>query len=284
MKTGLYGQQLTLVEELKWTQYQQRMNALDLSAGDRERVVQAAGGLFVQLETVFQALYPFRPESKTFLVTSINPEAGRHPIPADAREVQASLRAADRCWHRFPYLAQRYGERGWRFARSAAAWQATLYPYDSALIGQQVRWLGRVLAARGMPTVLLQAQLEILVEDLTSAIPEKQAEYAKLLRATAELHDARSRHLTDEQFEEIAGQFDRAAGPEWSTRLPHTGALLVCAVVDELDGYDGAVDSLRPWLTDAVRFPAEWVAAVEATLDEARRHTRRPDEAAARIP
>ena len=167
----------------RWAQYQQRMNALRLSAEEREQMIQSANEFFAQLEAIFQALYPFQPESKTFLVTSINPEAGRHPVPADAREVQASLRAADLCWQRFPYFEHRYGERGRRFARSDAAWQATLCQYEPAQIIKQVRWLGRVLAGRGMPTFLLQDQLEILVAELAAAIPGKNPNMKSFWRA-----------------------------------------------------------------------------------------------------
>ena len=255
----------------RWAQYQQRMNALRLSAEEREHVARAAGECFDHLEAVFLALYPFPPGSKTFLITSINPEAGRHPLPADAREVQASIRAGDMCWQRFPYFGHRYGERGRRFARSDAAWQATLCQYEPEQILQQVRWLGRVLAARGMPTLLLQVQLEILVEELAVAIPEKKADYEKLLPAAADLQASRRKHLTDEQLEALAAEFDRAVGPEWSARYPRTGALLGAAVADELEGSEGAVESLRPWLTDAARFPAAWIAAVAATLVQARR-------------
>ena len=250
----------------RWAQYQQRMNGLRLSAEEGAQMAQAASDLFAQLEAIFQALYPFPPESKTFLVTSINPEAGRHPVPADAREVQASLRAADRCWQRFPYFEHRYGERGRRFARSDAAWQANLCRYEPAQILQPVRWLGRVLAGRGMPTLLLQDQLEILASELAAAIPEKKSAYEKLLLAAAELRESRRRHLADDQLATLAHEFDHAVGPEWSTRFPQTGALLGSAVADELAGSDGAVESLRPWLTDAARFPAEWIAAVESTL------------------
>ncbi len=192
-------------------------------------------------------------------------------MPADAREVEAAVRAGDACWQRFPYYEQRYGERGLRFSRSDAAWQATLCGYPPPQILQQVRWLGRVLAGRGMPTLLLQVQLEILVEELVAAIPEKRAGYEKLLPAAAALHATRCSHLADASVDAIAVEFDRAVGREWSARLPHTGALLCAAVADELDGNENAVDSLRPWLTDSARFPAEWIAAVEASLAQARR-------------
>jgi heme oxygenase len=258
----------------RWAEYKQRMNALRLSPEERSQVAQAACQLFDKLETIFRALYPFQPKSKTYLVASINPEAGRHPVPADAGEVQAAVKAGDVCWQRFPYFEQRYGERGRRFARSDAAWQATLYQYPAAQIIQQVQWLGRVLAGRGMPTLLLQVQLEILVAELVAATPGKKSDYEKLLPAAAELHAARCKHLTDEQIETVAGDFESAVGPEWSTRLPNTGALLCAAVADELEGNTNAVKSLRSWMTDTERFPANWIAVVEATLTRARQEAR----------
>ena len=54
------------------------------------------------------ALMGGRPESKVFLVTSINPEAGRHAVPTDKREIRASNEADDLCWARFPYFEFRY--------------------------------------------------------------------------------------------------------------------------------------------------------------------------------
>lgn len=255
----------------RWRQFQQRMNALELSEQEREQMLQAAGGFLGQLETVFRALYPFQPESRTYTVTAINPEAGRHAVPADAREVEASLRASDLCWQRYPYYEQRYGERGFRFARSDAAWQATLCRFKPSQIVQQVRWLGRVLAGRGMPTLLLQAQLEILVNELAAALPDKKAEYEKLLLGAADLKALRSRYLGDGQLEALSRDFDLSVGPQWSTRLPHTGTLLGAAVADERGGHAGAVTSLRTWMVDGTRFPPEWIAAVHATLAQARR-------------
>jgi hypothetical protein len=121
-----------------------------------------------------------------------------------------------------------------------------------------------------MPTLLLQVQLEILVEELAAVIPESKADYEKLLPAAAALHAARSRFLTDAQAQALAATFDLAVGPEWSTRFPHTGSLLAAAVADECGGCEKAVESLRPWMTDVRQFPAAWVDAVENTLARAR--------------
>ncbi|MEI8041765.1 MAG: biliverdin-producing heme oxygenase [Verrucomicrobiota bacterium] len=254
---------------LRWAEYQQRMNALVLSVEERALITRAANEFFEQLEVLFKALYPFSPESKTFLVTSINPEAGRHPVPADPREVQAALRAAELCWERFPYFEHRYSERGRRFARSDAAWLATLYQFDPEQIHQQVRWLGRVLAARGMPTLLLQDQLQSLATELAAACPERKTSCEKLMQAAAELGAARRRRLTDEQLAALATEFDQAVRPEWSGKIPQAGALLACAVADQLEGYEGAVESLESWMTDPTRFPAHWIAAVQAALRKA---------------
>ena len=254
----------------RWTQFKQRMNALSLNSDECEEVCQAAAALFAGLESVYRALYPFEEASRTFLVTSINPEAGRHPIPADSREVEAALTAGDRCWERFPYFEQRYGERGRRFARSDAAWLATLYPYEPQRISKQVRWLGRVLAGRGMPTLLLQDQLELLVQELDLAAPGRRSEFEPLSQAASELHAARARHLSDDQIQALEQSFDQAVGVEWSTRLPHTGALLACAVADEIEGAVVAVDALLGWMADTARFPAVWIAAVHATVAQAR--------------
>ena len=207
----------------------------------------------------------------------LNSEAGNHPVPADAREIQAALKAGEICWNRFPYFEHRYGERGRRYTRSDSAWLVTLSRNEPAEIAKQVHWLGRVLSSRGMPTLLLQTQLEILDEELTAAIPEKKSEYRKLSHAAAELRESRRVHFSDDQVDTIAAEFDRAIGPEWSARFPHTGAMLVCAVADELEGSDLAVESLRPWMTDAVRFPAEWNVAVDASLSQARQQARQID-------
>lgn len=253
----------------RWYTFKQAMNALVLDVAQRQQLANAAITFFQELETIFLALYPFAPESRVFLVTSINPEAGYHAIPADAREVQAALRAGDLCWQRFPYFEKRYGERGRRFARSDTAWQATLHQYPTTQIQQQVRWLGHVLAGRGMPTYLLEKQLEILVTELTVAIPERQSNYEKLLIGAINLHASRCKYLSDTQLQSLADGFDQAVGEQWCKYLPDIGILIGYAITDDLNGSVNAVLSLRRWLTDASRFPNEWISAVYQTLAQA---------------
>jgi cytochrome c556 len=242
----------------------------------QRRVVEAAGEAFEGLARVFGALYPIDQESLRTLVTSLNPEAGSHPIPSDPRELQAAVRAGERCWQQFPYFTQRYGHRGEKFASSDSAWLVTLAEYDQARVHQQVAWLGQVLAARGMPRLLLETHLELLCEELTSAVPERQAAYQKLGNAARQLAETRRRHLDEALSRRLAERFDAAVGREWSERLPGTGALLAAAVADERAGVGNAVESLETWLTDAARFPPAWILAVRAVIQEARETTKLP--------
>lgn len=200
----------------------------------------------------------------------LNAEAGAHPVPSDPPKLGASLRAADSCWRRFPYLAERYGERGYRFSRSDSAWLATLTQPDMPDVMEQVRWLRDVLATRGIPSLILQSHLEILCAELDAAAPEGYAAHTRLRRAAESLHEARRSHISDVQAAALAEAFEITAEANWRERLPHTPLLLVSAVADELDGSTGAIASLASWLTDRTRFPANWIVAVEAALAQAR--------------
>jgi len=253
-----------------WLQFQQRMAALPLGPEDCALIVQTVQGCFDELIHMFHALYPFVPDALTCLATSLNPEAGRHPVPTDPRERAAALQAARQCWDYFPYYEARYGERGWRFTKSDAAWLATLAHTGQAHVNHQILWLNRVLAARGMPSLMLHVQLEMLAAALTAAVPEHANAYHKLRIAGENLRNQQEICIAAQVGRRLADAFDHAVGPDWCARLPHTGELLVAAVADDATGSTGAVDSLRLWLTDAARFPAAWLAAVENTLAQAK--------------
>ncbi len=253
----------------RWAQFSGRMNGLCLSQAEREWIVRTAQQFFARLKALHEALFPFLEDSKVYLASTINAEAGRHPVPADPGELEASFRAAERCGQQFPYCGIRYGERGRRFARSDSAWLATLCQFAEAQVVEQVRWLSRVLATRGMPSLILQTHLAILREELARAHPEKAAVYQRLDAAAAALQTARRKHLADAAGASLAQAFEAAAGPGQDPLAKTAGALLVCAVADEREGSDGAIENLRAWMVDATRFPPAWIQAVEATLAQA---------------
>ncbi|CAH2602043.1 conserved protein of unknown function [Rhodovastum atsumiense] len=205
-----------------------------------------------------------------FSATMLNAEAGSHAVVSDPRELAASQHAVDGCWLRFPYLAARFGERGLRFSHSDSAWLATLIRLDQARVHEQVAWLRDVLATRGIPSVILQAHLDILADELDAAVPTERDLHARLRQAAAALQEARQRRIPPAREAAMEEQFAREADPAWRARLPDTPSLLVAAMADECDGRIGAVASLEGWLTDPARFPPGWTAAVAAALTQAR--------------
>ena len=207
-------------------------------------------------------------------VAALNPEAGIHRVPTDPRELRAALRAGQRSWRRFPYYEQRYGERGRSFTRSDSAWIVTLCEHPVTVAEKHLRWLGTLLAARGMPHWLLETHLDALYEELVAEVPDRRAAYETLRHVAAAFAEQRRRHVDDATAATLSADFDRRVGPSLSARLPATGALLAAAVADERAGVERAVPSLLEWIADPVRFPSEWVEAVHWAIEQARARAR----------
>ncbi|MET0286604.1 MAG: biliverdin-producing heme oxygenase [Polyangiales bacterium] len=202
-----------------------------------------------------------------WLTEPLNPDAGTHPIPRDVREVQAALRAGERTFQTWAYYGARYGERGLRFTRSDSCWLVTLAREDAALALRHVHWLAGVLAARGMPSLLIEQHLELLHAGLTAFVPERATAYDALRAAFQVLRSERLALLDDMRMHELASTFDAEDG-ELS---PHeAGVLLVAAVLDEKRGIGQAVESLSSWFSDTDRFSDAWRAAASRTLEAAR--------------
>jgi hypothetical protein len=201
--------------------------------------------------------------------TSLNPSAGHHVVTADPRELGACERAGERSWATWTYYARRYGERGRQFTRSDSAWIATLGDNAAPIVERQIRWLGALLAARGMPRLLLEDHLRILHEELVAAVPECASDYTVLLQAANSLRDERESAITEGMLAQLETGFHDLVKGAAEDEL-RAGALIGAAVADEQAGVAGAVDSLIEWLADRARFPAGWVAAVEQTLRRAR--------------
>lgn len=207
-------------------------------------------------------------------VAALNPEAGAHRIPTDPREIRAALRAGERTWRRFPYYERRYGERGRSFTRSDSAWIVTLSEYPVTVAEKHLRWLGTLLAARGMPRWLLETHLNALYEELVAEVPDKDAAYRNLRHVARLFTQERRGHVDDATTSSLAAAFDRRVGPDLSASLPEAGALLAAAVADERAGIARAVPSLLEWIADPVRFPPAWVEAVHWAVEEARARSR----------
>lgn len=253
-----------------WRQFARRLEGVRLQLAEQQQVARAARDTLEQVRALLDTLHPPRPPSP---VTWLNPSAGSHPIPEDPLELRASLRAGESAWHEFPYYAWRYGERGRQFTWSDSAWLATLSGRPAEAVWKQVSWLGRLLAARGIPRMLLERHLRWLYAELVRTRPERQQAYAVLEGAAERLAEERRQWLSDGVLQELGKHFEARVGAEWSHKLPGTGLLLGAAVADERGGIAQAVPSLTVWLGDGSRFPPEWVLAVEELVVAARERT-----------
>jgi hypothetical protein len=208
---------------------------------------------------------------QTTIAATINPFAGVHKVAAEPAALEAARRATEASLREAPYYLERYGERGRLFGGSDGAWLITLCRGDAVFVERQVLWLGRVLAARGMPRWLLQRHLELLHDEVAATVPHDPELCSVLLHAASVLRDQQRRHLAEADARALAAAFDAQADAAWVERLPNMGRILAAAVADEAAGIANAVDSVEAWAADPGRFPPAWISAVHATLANARR-------------
>lgn len=252
-----------------WEAFSDKMNCTLCNPDWHDAILEAALETFSGLESLYSALYPLDETDRTRHVTRINPEAGNHPIPEDDREIQAALTASERVWNTFPYYAQRYGKRGKRFSDSDTCWLVTLASLDRESLQKQIDWLCRVLATRGMPSLLMEYTLRYLCEELSAAVPEKTSIYQKLQGAAEALKSIRDAYFPETDIQTLVNEFNAAVGTAMAEAHAGTCLLLLSAVADEKNGITGAVDALVTWLTDANRFSSTWISAVKETIRKA---------------
>jgi len=190
----------------------------------------------------------------------VNPASGGYEITTDATLLRAAVRAAQGSINAMPYYGARYGARGSRFATTDSAWLISLAALTEDRAVHQVEWLARVLAARGMPSWLLEIHLDALVAEVRSVAGE---EAAGSLPATAlALAGTRRRHVDDDLLRSADVWADEALGD--TLPVPRTGALLAAAVADERAGLTRDDSSLVSWLTDPERVPEDVATALRA--------------------
>jgi hypothetical protein len=258
-----------------WMAFRSAMNALPMGEDERRELIGVVHGFFDLLQSLYSALYPVAKEGWGYTASMLNPEAGSHPVPAAEAEMRAAVSAAGRCREEFPYFDARYGERGRSFARSDAAWLVTLAGLSQDRLVRQVEWLGRVLASRGMPRVTLERQLELLHEELLSAVPGEQDQYDGLLEVAGFLRSERLRAIPEPHHRRLAGDFQMATDERREERLLRAGELILSAVCDEKAGILQAVNSLLSWLKDPQRFSTEWIEEMTKFTELARSEVNR---------
>ena len=251
-----------------WKQFSEKMSAVLVNPALHNPIIEAAHEAFAGLAVLYKTLYPLGKTEKSRHVARINPEAGNHPIPEDEREIRAALNASTRNWAEFPYYEQRYGERGRRFSDSDTCWLVTLTRLDRESMQRQIEWIGRVLATRGMPQIMLEQTLNYLHDELTNAIPDNTETYEKLLTSAEILSKARTQLISKKAFESLSNEFDEFVGADLAKQLKNTGRLLVASVADEKNGLKGAVSALQEWIGDEARFPDKWISGVKHIISK----------------
>ena len=192
-------------------------------------------------------------------------EAGHHSVTTDAVRLRAALRAAHRTFETEPYYRARYAARGARFAGTDSAWLVTLaeLPRDGCL--GQVDWLARVLAARGMPSWLLERHLEDLVDELEGVLGAGSAGY--LGAAATALRSRRRDVASDEELLAAPARLREASGG--LEPLPGAASLVVAAAADAANGVTAGYEACVGWLTDPARCDprvAAWLRHEAATV------------------
>lgn len=196
----------------------------------------------------------------------VNPASGGYEITTDADLLRAAVRAAQGSINAMPYYGARYGARGSRFATTDSAWLISLAGLGEDRAVQQVEWLSRVLAARGMPSWLLEIHLDALVAEVRSVADEEAV--GSLPVAALALARARRQHVDDDLMSSADTWADaRAAELGQPLPVPRAGALMAAAVADVRAGVTRDDSSLMDWLTDPERVPD----AVATALREVRR-------------
>ena len=198
-----------------------------------------------------------------------NPEAGDTPAPTEPEDLAVVEHSARVMWRAFPYFARRYGERGRAFGRSDAGYLATLTALDEPAAQGQVLWLAQVLSARGMPSLLLEVQLE----SLGRAARRRNRGWAGPLLALAAGLRARRLSVLDASVGADCEALCRAAA-QGGSGVRGAGLLIAAAVSDRALGLGTHDDALTQWFS-LLQPESEWSRACTAAHDHARSRCRK---------
>lgn len=266
---GCYGS----ATAVRWREFTECLNSLTLEASQINAVVQAANRCFEQLERICARLYPYDDADLKHHVAAVNFEAGDHAMPQNPRDIALALRVGRASWVRYPYLEQRYGERGKRFNSSDSCWLVALTGMSVESATKSLEWLRTVLATRGIATVILEDHLAALAQELAAESPGEPrpcTHYERFLSARA----AERRALFDaESLRRLIDRFDRRLRSSAGLTVESAAKLITSAWVDERCGIAGALAAVRDWFVDAERFSSDWIASVNellVSLDQAK--------------
>ena len=251
-----------------WKAFGKALNSLVLGDGDAQTAVRSAVRCFERLKTICVALYPYPDTGLKYHVAAINFEAGQHAMPQNPLEIALALRAGKTTWIKYPYLEHRFGERGKRFTSSDSCWLVAQTQMPVATATRHFVWLRTLLASRGIPTVILEAHLHVILQALAEEFPEA-AEMRERVNPFLSRLDAERRALgVAESVPQLVEQFDRRFHACTGHMVESAAQLIASAWIDERSGITGARAALMDWFVDAGRFSTDWIANVRELVTE----------------
>lgn len=232
-----------------------------------EEIVSAAKELSSLLISIYEKLYPIDEKFLGNHITALNPEAGNFPIPTNPLEIEAAIEAGMICWNEFSFYEKRYGERGKRFTISDSVWLVTLHQLPFDLAFNQVMWLAKYLANRGMPVITMEYHLKYLYQELVKRIPKNEPNYKTLLDVSEQLKKLRTDKISDAVFEKSNALFLETC-IQFNVKDPmlqNTGLLIASSVAEGKNGMNESMVNFKTWLKNPELFSLNWIQAIEKT-------------------
>lgn len=251
-----------------WGSIEKLLNSMELGVDQTDKAVQSAVQCFQRLKMICSALHPYADGGLKHHVAAYNFEAGDHAMPQDPREVYLALRAGQAAWERYPYLGQRFGDRGKRFTQSDSCWLVALTQMSDEAVTMSLDWLRTVLASRGIPTVILANHLRAISQSLAAELGEKAERRTRFDPFLASLDTKREALRGAPHFSRLVRQFDQQFNECDGLKVDSAAELIVSAWIDEHSGLSGALPAIRDWFDDAGRFSAAWNATVGELVGE----------------
>ncbi len=238
--------------EKNWIRFSNAINEIDEQYHDS--IINGAKKSFTSLLSFYENCYQIT--ELVFHPTIVNYEAGNHNFPDDPFEIEASI-ATSHTIIASEHYYKIFGERGIRFAKSDNGWLLSLCEEEQ--MEQQLMWLLNLLAKIGLPTILLEKNLIILHEYIIKLVPNKKQKYDKLLDMASYIKSLRNKIISEEKFLEQSKRF--------SQPIAGIGKLILCAYIDEKNGFSKAVEAIMKKLESSNYFSKEWFEEVHQILE-----------------
>lgn len=257
-----------------WKNFTEKLDSLTDDFKIREDIISAAIEIYKDLMNIFNYLFAFDEKMLENHITSYNPEAGNFSIPTNPLEINAAISSGVNIWYEYPYYEKRYGERGRRFTVSDSVWLVTLSELPEEFAINQVNWLAKFLAKRGMPTCTMELQMQEMYQNLSILIPEDESKYLIFKKCAMEIKIMRNKFINDSDFEKCNSIFEKYflefnISEQICVEMKrNVGKLIASAIVDEKNGIQEAQNSLFNWILNKDIFPENWIHAVDKSIKE----------------